>query len=416
MKVFKQSFSTLVLACVGGQAAASGFGLNSQSATGIGRAFSGDAAFGDNASILARNPAGLALFEGKALSLGLTYADIDIEITDPTFNPGSVPLNGIDDAGSAKVIPNLFYIQPVADQWALGFGAFTNFGTGSDTFSLEGAPDILIGKTEITTINLNTSVSYRINEQFSVGAGIDFIYGSGELRRDSSIAGVETLLDVEADGWAVGGIIGALYEINEDNRLGISYRFSPKIAVSGDVDLLTPVNGVAAFSYDQLEVPLPDIFQFAGFHQLSDHWALHYTAQWTGWGAFDSITGLDGETGGGMAVGDRELKEYGWKDSWLVSVGGTYTINPTWTVRAGYMHDRGVIDDIASLSIPDSDRNWFTVGLGYDFLSNSTLDFALAFIRGQEVDVTEEATGGESVSATTLSNGVYYSMQYSYAF
>ncbi len=71
---------------------------------------------------------------------------------------------------------------------------------------------------------------------------------------------------------------------------------------------------------------------------------------------------------------------------------------------------------IASLSIPDSDRNWFTVGLGYNFLSNSTLDFALAFIRGQEVDVTEEATGGESVSATTLSNGVYYSMQYSYAF
>ena len=416
MKISRKAAPVLALTCAAGQAAASGFGLNSQSATGIGRAFSGDAAIGDNASILARNPAGMALFDQRALSVGLTYADIDIEIKDPSVDPGNVQLNGIDDAGSGKLIPNLYFIQPLGDQWAFGVGAFSNFGTGSDTFSLEGAPDILIGKTEITTINLNASVSYRINDQLSLGAGIDVIYGSGELRRESSSAGVDTLLNVEADGWAVGGIIGALYEINADNRLGISYRFSPKVAVSGDVDLLTPVGGPPAFTYDQLEVPLPDIFQFAGFHQLSDRWAFHYTAQWTGWGAFDGINGLDGETAGGLPVGDRELKEYGWQDSWLYSIGGTYTINDTWTARAGYMRDGGVVDEIASLSIPDSDRNWYTLGLGYHFRSHSTLDFALAFIRGEEVDVSEVGTGVESVSATTLSNGVYYSMQYSYVF
>ncbi len=408
--------STAVIAAFGSQAMAAGFGLNSQSATGIGRAFSGDAAIGDNASILARNPAGLALFDDKSLSLGLTYADIDIEISDPVLNPGNEQLSGIDDAGGGKVIPNIFYIQPVGEQWAFGFGAFTNFGTGSDTFSLEGAPDLLIGKTEITTINFNASGSFRINEHVSLGAGIDVIYGSGELRRDSSIASIDTLLNVEASGWAVGGIIGALYEINDNHRFGISYRFSPEIAVSGDVDLLTPVSGVPQFSYDELEVPLPDIFQFAGFHQLSDHWALHYTAQWTGWSAFDGITGIDGETGSGVPIGDRELKEYGWKDSWLFSIGGTYTINPSWTVRAGYMRDNGVIDDIDSLSIPDSNRNWYTAGLGYNLSPKTTLDFALALVCGEAVDVTEAGSAGESVSATTLSNAVYYSMQYSYAF
>ncbi len=408
--------SAAVIAAFSGQAMAAGFGLNSQSATGIGRAFSGDAAIGDNASILARNPAGLALFDAKSLSLGLTYADIDIEISDPVLNPGNKQLSGIDDAGGGKVIPNIFYIQPVGEQWAFGFGAFTNFGTGSDTFSLEGAPDLLIGKTEITTINFNASGSFRINEHVSLGAGIDMIYGSGELRRDSSIASIETLLNVEASGWAFGGIIGALYEINDNHRFGISYRFSPEIAVSGDVDLLTPVGGVPQFSYDQLEVPLPDIFQFAGFHQLSDHWAVHYTAQWTGWSAFDAITGIDGETGSGVAIADRELKEYGWKDSWLFSIGGTYTINSSWTVRAGYMRDNGVIDEIDSLSIPDSTRNWYTAGLGYHLSPKSTLDFALAFVRGEEVDVSEAGSAGETVSATTLSNAVYYSMQYSYAF
>lgn len=156
---------------------------------------------------------------------------------------------------------------------------------------------------------MNVSVSYRINDHFSLG-----------------------------------GIVGALYEINDNHRFGISYRYSPKIEAEGDIDLLTSATGTPAVSFDALEVPLPDIFQFAGFHQLGDHWALHYTAQWTGWAAFDTINGLDVTTATGASIADVALKEYAWKDSWLYSVGGTWTINPTWTVRAGYMRDNGVIE------------------------------------------------------------------------
>ena len=53
------------------QGIAAGFQINTQSATGLGRAFSGDAVIADNASVMARNAAAMALFDKTALSLGL---------------------------------------------------------------------------------------------------------------------------------------------------------------------------------------------------------------------------------------------------------------------------------------------------------------------------------------------------------
>ena len=83
-------------------------GLRS-TANGIGRAASGDAAIGDHAAILARNPAGMALFASATISGGLAY--VEIEIRDPVLFKGDdtvEPLEGIDDAGSGTAIPNIY--------------------------------------------------------------------------------------------------------------------------------------------------------------------------------------------------------------------------------------------------------------------------------------------------------------------
>lgn len=101
-----------------------------------------------------------------------------------------------------------------------------------------------------------------------------------------------------------------------------------------------------------------------------------------------------------------------------MSLGGTYTINDQFTVRAGYMHDQGVVDEISSISIPDSDRNWFTAGMSYHVNSQNTVDFGIAYVKGEEVHLIENSaiTGIGPVNAITESSGMYYSVQYSYQF
>ena len=431
MKSFNKTLLAVAVALASSQTFASGFQLNSQSATGMGRAFAGDAVIADNASVLSRNPAAMALFDKDAISLGLTYADITVDVKDVNFSLptiGAVDLGSIDDAGSSKIIPNIFYIHPIDDKLAVGFAAFSNFGTGTDASSLSKnkqiAPFDLLGETEVTTVNFNASVSYRINDMFSIGAGLDAIYGEGRLTRN---AGTTPIVDVDADGWAFGGIVGATIELDKDNRFGISYRFSPTVNVKGDINTITTttIPGVGtvpvATSFDSLDVPLADIFQVAGFHQITPKFALHYTAQHTQWGNFDQITAKDGTAtiaavGATQAVGDVALKEYQWKDSWLFSVGGTSTINEQFTVRAGYMHDQGVVDEISSISFPDSDRNWYTAGMSYHINPQNTVDLGIAYIKGEEVHLIENSAITGPVNAVTESKGMYYSVQYSYQF
>ncbi|KFZ38019.1 aromatic hydrocarbon degradation protein [Shewanella mangrovi] len=432
MHNFNKTLIAVAVTCGSFQAAAAGFQLNSQSATGIGRAFAGDAVIADNASVMARNPSAMAMFDSSALSVGMTVGDIQIDVKDVNFAGGAVDLGGIDDAGSVKVIPNIYYIQPLNDKWAFGVAAFSNFGTGTETNSLaEGAavaPYDLIGKTEVTTVDFNVSLSYRINQQWSVGIGLDTVYGKGKLTR---YAGATPLLDVDADGVGFGGIVGVTFEMDDNNRFALSYRKSPKVTVKGDISVLTSqeITGLSTqqvgIDFDKLDVPLADIAQFAGFHQLTPTFAVHYTAQFTRWGSFDQITAKDGTatiaTGdfAGMQIAtgvESALKEYQWQDSWLGSIGMTYSVNPDLKLRAGYMYDRGVVDQLSSLSIPDSNRHWYTVGLGYQWSKNASIDLGVALVKGTEVELVEQSRLVGPVNAKTKSSATYYSVQYSYRF
>lgn len=416
MKYFNKTVLAVAITAASSQAMAAGFQLNSQSATGIGRAFAGDAVIADNASVLARNPAAMAMFDDKALSLGITYADVTAEIKDaslstPLSPQGPIQYGALDNAAEGKVIPNAFYIQPINDTFAFGLGVFSNYGTGTDTSDLAASnklsPADLFGKTEVTTINFNASISARINEQWSVGAGLDIIHGEGVLTRQGKLGPnmpLETV-DVEADGIGFGGIVGVTYELNANNRFGLSYRFSPDMKVEGTLKKLA-VPGLPMADHEELTVPMADIAQFAGFHQLTEQFALSYTAQWTQWSNFESVD-LHGP--------DEALKVYQWKDSWFFSVGGTYTLNDQWTLRAGYAFDQGVVDDIQSISIPDSDRQWVSVGATYHLSPKSAIDFGFAHVMGEETQLTENSLFGQ-LQAVTNTGANYISLQYSYSF
>ncbi|MCL1141602.1 OmpP1/FadL family transporter [Shewanella gaetbuli] len=400
MTQLNKTLLAVAVALASTQATAAGFQLNSQSATGIGRAMAGDAIIADNASVLSRNPAAMALFDEKSLSVGLTYADVSVEVSDVNFLGNE--LGGIENAGAGKMIPNAYYINPVNDKFAFGFAAFSNYGTGADLSPLtEGqtiVPVDLLGNTQVATINLNASMSYRINDALSLGVGLDMIQGSGELTRGS-------MINVDADGWAVGGIVGLTYEINENHRFGLSYRLSPEMAASGDIS-------VVGNQFDEINIPLADIAQFAGYHQLTEKFAVHYTAQWSQWSSFDKIS-LHNDN-----APATDLKNYHWKDSWFLSLGATYDINDKWTVRAGVAHDQGVVDAISSLSIPDSDRMWYSAGFSYNINEKSSIDFGFTIVDGEKVHVVEASSIPflPTIDAYTDSGATYYSLQYNYKF
>ncbi|MGR5144499.1 outer membrane protein transport protein [Photobacterium sp. DNB23_23_1] len=412
-RLFTKSLVAVAITMASQQAMAAGFQLNAQSATGLGRAFAGDAVIADNASVMSRNAAAMSLFSSPELSLGLNAITSDIDVKNTTYVNAlgqSADLND-ESIGDTSLVPNLYYIHPINDQWTVGASIYSNFGTKTE-FGDDYAANEYGGLTDVKSINFGLSASYRINTQWSVGAGLDIIYGSGELKRsdkmlEAGLGGVDSLVDVDADGVGFGFNLGTVYELNENNRFGLSYRYSPELEVDGDMYYGGAVlaGGNPNISNEKLKIALPDMAEFSGYHRLNQQFAVHYSVQWIGWSSFENL-----ETTGGYVLND-----YDWQDGWHYAIGGTYYLNNDWTLRAGYMHDTSAQDKRTSISVPDSDRNWFSGGFTYHIDSKSNIDVGVTYLVGDDVDVREDNLG-TIVTATTRANAWLYGIQYSRSF
>ncbi|MFA0398505.1 outer membrane protein transport protein, partial [Vibrio splendidus] len=143
------------------------------------------------------------------------------------------------------------------------------------------------------------------------------------------------------------------------------------------------------------------------YHEIENtKFAVHYSVQWIGWSAFDELNTSGGTT----------LNTYEWQDGWHYAIGGTYFLDEAWTLRAGYMYDTAAQDEKTSISVPDSDRQWFSAGVSYAFERHHTIDFGFTYLMGKDVDVTETDPLGRELTATTRADAILAGLQYSYSF
>ena len=111
---------------------AAGFQLNAQSATGLGRAFAGDAVMADSAAIVAKNSAAMAYIEQPMLSVGAVYIDSGIDVSNVSYTPMMGDTETLDDQSldAGTLVPNIHYVHPIeGSKFTLGTTVHSNFGT-----------------------------------------------------------------------------------------------------------------------------------------------------------------------------------------------------------------------------------------------------------------------------------------------
>lgn len=239
--LFKYFAVAIAVALVSAQVSAAGFQLNEYSSSGLGRAFSGEGAVADNATSGSRNPATMTMFDRLTFSGGVTYINPDIDITGrstraPTYNDASAK-----NIAPHAWVPNMHFIMPLNDQWAVGASATTNFSLATE-FNDSYTAGALGGKTDLLTSNLNLSAAYRLNQHFSFGLGINAVYADATIVRHlgEASASVPTtrpsteIARLEGKEWGYGWNAGILYEVDKNNRFGLTYRSKVDIDFKGD--------------------------------------------------------------------------------------------------------------------------------------------------------------------------------------
>ncbi|HAD42831.1 MAG TPA: long-chain fatty acid transporter [Plesiomonas shigelloides] len=415
----KSALATAV-ALLSANASAAGYQIGEHSASGLGRAFAGEGAVADNAAVVIRNPAAMMMFDAPSISGGLTYIDPAVDVNGTT-GPRKTPANASDIAPSA-VVPFGAAIYPINEQWALGGALFSNYGLATD-FPADFSAGFLGGKTDLLTVNANLSAAYRLNEQFSFGLGLNAVYADAELVRHAGILAnpknpiIPTpsteIAYLKGDTWAFGWNIGAMWEINEANRLALTYRSKVKLDFDGDSRGLLSGNKTVPAN---LKVDLPDIWEISGYSRLNQQFALSYGIMRTGWDSFKELKATSNQCMGGVCLQKDEYFETAYR----YALGGTYYYSPEWTFRAGFAYDQKASNEHPSISIPDQDRVWYTVGATYAFDKNLSVDAGFAYLNGRGASFKEDfkTPTGSNLSSEFDSKGdaYLYSVGLNYTF
>lgn len=410
---------------------AAAFQLSEHSASGLGRAFAGDAAIAENASVVARNPALMSQFSESQLSVVGTYIVPDVSLTGesaPAYS-NAAALND-DSIAPEAFVPATYYVMPLDDKFALGFGLFSNFGLATD-FAEDYAAGQLAGKTEIITVNFNTSVSYKINEQLTVAGGLNVVYADATITRHLgdlsnalatqglAIPSSTTGLDLEGDDYGFGYNLGVAYDFDENSRFGFHYRSKVDITFDGTYSNQLPLipgvfdNGQSgAVQPGTVDLELPAIAEFSASHQLGDKWGVHYSVLWTNWSSFERLEAY-------VPSQDEPVfeKEENFSNSFRYAIGADYQLNAKVKLRAGIAYDETPTDSqLLSISIPDTNRLWISAGANYLLDDSSSIDLGVSIIRGQDRTFTEEDDAGGEWEFNSEGHAFIVSAQYNYAF
>ena len=433
---FVKSVLAVAVAIVSTNAWSAGFQLNEFSSSGLGRAYSGEGAIADDAGNVSRNPALITMFDRPTFSGGAVFVDPDVNISGTSPSGRSTDA---DNIAPTAWVPNLHFVAPINEQFGWGASVTSNYGLATE-FNNSYTAGSVAGKTDLTTVNLNLSGAYRLDNHWSFGLGFDAVYARAKIERYAgdlgpllaasnpslgplapTVAGIPAdtqITHLKGDEWGFGWNAGILYELDKDNRYGLTYRSEVKIDFDGDYKSSLPaafnpiLAGYNLYGTSGATIPgsltlnLPEMWELSGYNRVAPQWAVHYSLTYTSWSQFQELKakGSDGQT--------LFQKEEGFRDAYRIALGTTYYMDDNWTFRTGIAFDDSPVPaDKRSISIPDQDRLWLSAGTTYAFNEDASVDLGVSYMHGQKVTIEEGPYTFKSEGKAWL-----YGANFNYAF
>ncbi|KXF81334.1 outer membrane protein transport protein [Enterovibrio coralii] len=384
---------------------AAGFQLAEYSATGLGRAYAGEAAMADNASSQWRNPALLTDLEGTQVSVGAIYVDPNIDVNgEVSFYHHEPHQVSSEDFAHAAVIPNFYFSHQVNEQLALGVAFGTNYGMETDLGTDFGGSHFG-NKASIISKEANFNAAYKIAPAISLGAGLRVVMADGSFGAtmpEKNLVGAPqgtTLKYMAGDDISWGWQAGATWQINDNNRLGFAYKSEVNLTLEGHAEGVGFDKVAGAYkkpSYaGSMDLALPATAEIASFHQITDKLAMHASINWTDWSSFKEL-----KADIPQFSTPQDVKLENWKDNYRFALGATYQVDDKLALRSGVAFDTAAVDDkYRTATIPETDRTWLSVGAGYQWSEELTFDAGFTYIFAKDASFSEPRDPSDALSA-----------------
>jgi long-chain fatty acid transport protein len=287
-------------------------------------------------------------------------------------------------------------------------------------------------KSEVQTININPSVSYKISDHASLGFGVNWQQGKIDLLSAVNYSaaaggalgvGVEGQNTTSLDGDAWGFNIGALFDVGSATRVGIHYRSSLDYNMKGTTSFSSVPAPLAASPLlsngdVKLDFETPASASVSVAHKVNDRLELLGDVTWTEWSKIQRLP-LVRTSGAGSGL-TLDTLTFNFEDTWRASFGVNYKYSGPWTLKAGVAYDQSPVPNAQSRTVrlPDNDRYWLSLGATYRMSPVNRLDFGYTYVMIKDADIAnnQAAVGRGNIVGTYQANVHVVGVQYQHSF
>ena len=315
------------------------------------------------------NPANMSFMEDKNyIEGGLTIVHL------PSNVYSSVGVFSGESESENLLVPNLHYIAPAIGDFRWGVSLVVPAGLTKrweTPFQKATAEEFTL-----TVVELNPSMSYKIADNLSIGAGLRLIYSEGIVKSDATAFGGPKV-DMEADTIEFGYNLAVAYKPTNDINIAVTYRSNIDLNEEGSA--LITMGPVTLFDGDaSVSVPLPAALNLAVSKTWNDKFTLEFNYERTYWSKYETLEFI------GTPL---PIKAKNWKDTNTFRVGVTMEMDNEITVMMGFaLDDSPAPVETIGFELPDSDAKVFSTGFRYQQTEN--LSWGAAFLYSRKDSIT----------------------------
>ncbi len=250
----------------------------------------------------------------------------------------------------------------------------------------------------LEVVELNPTVSYKINEQFAVGGGLRVVKTDGVVKSDAALGGGHYLKrDLTGDSIDYGYNLAVAFKPDETSNISATYRSNVDLTVEGDATLTFTLTGYNLESGAKVTVPLPAVTTLA-YSKTFGSTTLELNYDKTHWSTYKELdfdydeTITDTTTKGAF----DDPADRSWKDTNAYRIGVSHKLNNKLELMAGYAIDETPAPTrTVGYELPDSDAVLYSLGANYTIDEKSSVGFGYLLDVKEKRKVVNDGIDGE---------------------
>lgn len=358
------------------------------------------------------NPAGLGFMDGSFDASG-SFTSI--------FSKGKAELpddktyKTVNDPSTPLMFNAAFSIY---DNLKAGVSFYTPYGSGIDwTDNWPGA--VLSQHVNLKVFTIQPTLSWRITDRLSVGAGLSVNWGTVDLSKGLVVPGTADMMlgmlaqtgqlqnpvmyngvmpaSVSLEGRSdvsCGFNVGVMYDILDNLTAGVSFRSKVGMTVEAGRASISYANQQAQVLLKELDVinttnftasmPCPYVLSLGVSWKPVDRLTLAADARLTGWKTYRK---LDIEFLDPLCAEYNQSIDKNYSNCWAFSVGADYKLTRRFDLRAGLMIDTSPVNkEHYNPETPGMTKIEPTAGFSFSPFSGFSIGFAFMYVAGLGTD------------------------------